>query len=156
MKRTIKIFAKSTIMAIGLALVATTAGADGLTSVENAIKYRKSVMNALGGHMGSIARIANGEVEYTEHILGHSTAINAIASMTANIFPRGSGGSNSRAKDEVWQDTAKFDEAVKAFQSAAANLLQAANSGEKDAVGAALSGVGKSCGTCHKTFRKPN
>ena len=156
MKRAITILAKSAVMAIGLALVATTTGADGHTSTENEIKYRKAVMNALGGHMGSMAKIAKGEVGHTGHMFGHATAINAIASMTANIFPKGSGGNNTRAKDEVWQDTAKFDEAVKAFQGAAANLLQAADSGDKDVVGAALNGVGKSCGGCHKTFRKPN
>lgn len=155
MKRAITILAKSVVLAGGMALVATTAGADGHASGENEIKYRKAVMKALGGHMGSIAGIAKGEVGHTGHMFGHATAINAIASMTANIFPKGSGGDNTRAMDEIWQDTAKFYSAVKAFQDAAANLLQAANSVDKGAVGAALGGVGKSCGGCHKPFRKP-
>ena len=47
-----------------------------------------------------------------------------------------------------------FNKALSAFQAASAKLLEAANSGDKAAVGAALGGVGKACGGCHKPFRK--
>ncbi len=156
MKRPIMILAKSTVMAIGLALVATMAGADNHTSGQNEIKYRKAVMKALGGHMSAMARIIKGEVGHTGHMFGHATAINVIASMMADIFPKGSGGNNTRANDEVWQDAVKFSEAVGAFQGAAANLLQSGNSDDRGAVGATLGEVGKSCGGCHRTFRKPS
>ena len=153
MKRAISVIAKGALVAGGLALVtaavSATANAD-----EKDIKYRQAVMKALGGHMGSIGAIAKGEVGHTKHMFGHATAINAIAAMASDIFPKGSGGDKTRAKDEIWQNMGDFNKALSAFQAASAKLLEAANSGDKAAVGAALGGVGKSCGGCHKPFRK--
>jgi cytochrome c556 len=154
MKRAISVIAKGALVAGGLALV-TTAVSSTVNANENDIKYRKAVMKALGGHMGSIAGIAKGEIGHTKHMFGHATAINAIAAMTSDIFPKGSGGDNTRAKDDIWQKWSEFEKTISAFQAASEKLLEAANSGDKGAVGAALGGVGKSCGGCHKPFRKP-
>ena len=119
------------------------------------IKYRQAVMKALGSHMGSVAAIAKGEVGHAGHMAGHAAAIDALASMTGDVFPEGSGSEATRAKDEIWRDTAGFEAAVKAFQAAAAKLTEAAEAGDAGAVGAALGGVGKTCGGCHRAFRKP-
>ena len=152
MKRAITKLAKGILFAGGLAL--TTAAISPVADASEAdIKYRQAVMKALGGHMGSIAGIAKGEVGHTKHMFGHASAINAIAAMTSDIFPKGSGGENTRAKDEIWQKWSEFEKGISAFQAASAKLLEAANSGDKGAVGAALGGVGKSCGGCHKPFR---
>lgn len=154
-----KISVKGVLVAAGLALLTATAGspaiADGHMKGENAIKYRQAVMKALGGHMGSLGAIAKGEVGHANHMFGHASAINAIASMTADIFPEGSGGDKTRAKDDIWKNWAEFQKTVTAFQGAAAKLVEAANAGDAGAVGAALGGVGKTCGGCHKPFRKP-
>ena len=155
MKRAISINAKGALVVGGLALV-TAAISTPANANDKDVNYRQAVMKALGGHMGSIGAIAKGEVGHTKHMFGHAVAINAIAAMALDIFPEGSGGDKTRAKDEIWQNMGEFRKAVSAFQAASAKLLEAANLGDKAAVSAALGGVGKTCGGCHKPFRKPN
>ena len=154
MKSALSILAKGVLFAGGLALLAATASPIAEAS-EADIKYRQTVMKALGGHMGSIAAIAKGQVGHSKHLFGHASAINAIAAMTSDIFPKGSGGENTRAKDEIWQKWSEFEKTIAALQGATAKLLEAANAGDPAAVGAALGGVGKACGGCHQPFRKP-
>jgi cytochrome c556 len=123
-------------------------------NADAAFKYRKAVMSALGGHMGSLGAIAKGEVSHGNHMVGHAAAINAIAGMTADLFPAGSGGDNTRAKDEIWSNAADFKAKVADFQNAAAMVFAAANSGDAAAVGKAMGALGGSCGGCHKPYRK--
>lgn len=143
------------LLAGAVTLFSTAAGPAAHADSSADVKYRQAVMKALGNHMGSIAAIAKGEVGHAGHMAGHVAAIDALASMTGDVFPEGSGGDATRAKDEIWRDTAGFEAAVAAFRVAAAKLLEAAEAGDAGAVGAALGGVGRTCGGCHKAFRKP-
>ncbi|MDP7641941.1 MAG: cytochrome c, partial [Alphaproteobacteria bacterium] len=66
----------------------------------------------------------------------------------------GSGDGDTDALPSIWQDWAKFEAAAKTLQTAAANLADAAGSGDMAAIGAAAGAVGKACGGCHEPFRK--
>ncbi len=147
--------AKGVLLAGAVTLFSTAVGPAARADASADIKYRQAAMKALGSHMGSIAAIAKGEVGHAGHMAGHAAAIDALASMTGDVFPEGSGGDATRARDEIWRDAAGFEAAVKAFQAAAAKLLEAAGAGDAGAVGAALGGVGRTCGGCHRAFRKP-
>lgn len=143
------------LLAGAVTLFSTAVGPAAHTDASTDVKYRQAVMEALGNHMGSIAAIAKGEVGHAGHMAGHAAAVDALASMTGDVFPEGSGGDATRAKDEIWRDTAGFEAAVEAFRAAASKLLEAAETGDAGAVGAALGGVGRTCGGCHRAFRKP-
>ncbi len=119
------------------------------------ISYRLKVMSAVGAHMGSIGAVLKGEVSFSGHVADHARALHAASMMTADIFPPGSGDGETRAKAEIWQKWADFEKAVKAFQDATGKLVEAADSGDMAAVGAAMGNLGQSCGGCHKPFRKP-
>ncbi len=147
--------ARGVLLAGAVALLSTAAGPAAHADASADVKYRQAVMKALGNHMGSIAAIAKGEVGHAGHMAGHAAAIDALASMTGDVFPEGSGGDATRAKDEIWRDAAGFEAAVEAFRAAAAKLLEAAEAGDAETVGAALGGVGRTCGGCHRAFRKP-
>ena len=144
--------ARGVLLAGGLALLSATVSPVA-QAAEADIKYRQSIMKAMGGHMGSLAAIAKGQVGHSQHMFGHAAAINAIATMVPDIFPKGSTGPNSRAKDDIWSKWSEFEKGITALQGAAAKLFEAANAGDAAAVGAALGGVGKACGGCHKPFR---
>ncbi len=58
----------------------------------------------------------------------------------------------TRAKAEIWQDQDKFEQAFNDWQAAVAALADVAGDGQP-ALAAAVSGLGKSCGGCHKSFR---
>lgn len=152
--------ARGVLLAGAVALLSTAVGPAALADSVSAtaasnVKYRHAVMHALSNHMSSIAAIAKGDVGHAGHMAGHAAAIAALASMTGDVFPEGSGGDATRAKDEIWRDAAGFEAAVEAFRAAAAKLLDAAEAGDAGAVGAALGGVGRTCGGCHRAFRKP-
>ena len=119
------------------------------------LKYRQMVMSSIGSHIGAIAAVLKGKVPHGGHIVGHARAMQAASRMLDDIFPPGSDVGETRAKPDIWQQPEKFKAGVKAFQDASVQLVQAAESGDMGAIGDALGGVGKSCGGCHKPFRKP-
>jgi cytochrome c556 len=119
---------------------------------EDAIKYRKGVMKAVGGTMGSLAAILKGKAPMS-HAPALANTMSQLASISGDLFPAGSDGIDSRAKDNIWTETDKFAAAVKAFQTAAMNITKA--TGDKAAYGAAFKALGGSCGGCHKPFRTP-
>ncbi len=136
-----------------VAAVAAVGVATAADPPENVLKYRQNIMKSHIAHMGAIGAVVKGEVSYSGHVAAHARALQSTSLMLPDIFPEGSGGGKSRAKAEIWQDRAKFDAAVKAFQTATNELVKAADSGDMTALGAGLGGVGKACGGCHKPFR---
>ncbi len=143
-------------LTLGLFAAVLAAGAaEAADDPANVIAYRQKVMSGMASHIGAIAAVLKGEVSYAGHIVGHARAMQAASTMLPDIFPPGSGVGETRAKPEIWQNWTKFESGIKAFQTASARLVEAAESGDMGAIGAALGGVGDSCGGCHKPFRKP-
>lgn len=70
-------------------------------------------------------------------------------------FPPGSTYYPSRAKPAVWEKPAEFKAARQRFILAAAQLAQAAQSGNPDAIRPAFHALSASCDACHQTFRGP-
>ena len=139
-----------------LAVVVAVAGmvtAGAADEPENVLKYRQSVMKSHAAHIGAIAAVVKGEVSYGGHVAAHARALHALSMMLPDIFPEGSAVGASRAKPEIWQDRAKFDAAVKGFQTATGELATVAEGGDLAAIGAKLEQTGKACGACHKPFR---
>ena len=147
MKRA-KIAAGALVLAAGL--MAVTAGAG---TVDDPIKVRQALMTSQGVHLGALGAIAKGEAPYTELANGHAFALLKISQAITHVFPEGSGSGDTRAKPEIWSDRAKFDQAIASLQAAAANMVEAAKTGDPAAIGAALGVSGAACGGCHKPFR---
>ena len=134
---------------VGLA-ASSPAGADSTGE----IKYRQGVMKAVAGHMGAIAGIVKGEVDYTAHLSAHADAVADIGKSVGDLFPDGSDQGDTKALPAIWEKPDQFGKAVDAFQTASMNLAEAAGSGDLNAVGAALGAIGKTCGGCHDAFRQ--
>ena len=133
---------------IAFAPLAASAGAD------DAIKLRQAVMSSVGTHMGALGAMAKGDAPVTELAAWHAGAIVKLSGIWAQLFPAGSGSGETAALTAIWQDTAKFEQVVADFQATAPQLVAAAQSGDAGQIGAALGGVGKTCGGCHEPFRK--
>ncbi len=121
---------------------------------ENIIKYRQNVMKSMGGHIANIAAVAKGEVTYIENVSAHARALADMTKLVPSLFPEGTGTGKTNALPEIWADRAKFDAASKANQQAAAEMVDAAATNDLATIQAALGKLGKSCGGCHKPFRK--
>lgn len=142
------------IVIIGSA-IALTAGAALTVSADEAgaVKYRQAVMKAVGGHMGAAVAIIKGQVPYKDDLVAHARGLDAMADLVANAFEQETFGGKTRAKDNIWEDAAGFNEKAEALKKATAALLSAAESGGPEAAGAKLGAVGDACKACHQKYR---
>ncbi len=120
----------------------------------SAVKYRQSVMKALGGHMGATASIVKGEGGSKHHLVAHAAAMSSIAKMAGDLFPKGSDKGNTRALPVIWEQPQDFAKVVQAIGVATGEMVEAARSGDGNEIKNAFSALGKACGGCHKKFRK--
>lgn len=142
MKTILRTIALGTLLSIAPA----TVFADG-----HQIKYRKAVMKAVGGHMGAMAGIMKGAGNPADFAL-HSAAMASMAKAARNAFPEGSDFGDTGALEVVWTKPGDFKMALDAFESAATTLAAAGNDMAK--AGPAMGALGKSCKSCHETFRE--
>jgi cytochrome c556 len=139
------VFAASLLMLLPLASVAT---AD-----EAKIKYRQSVMQAVGGHTSALAAIVKGEVPFSEEARPHALALDALAQGAGKIFTPESAKGETEALPAIWEKPDAFRKVLADFQAATAALAKAAEGGDLKAIGAALGPVGQACKACHDDFR---
>ena len=137
-----------------LVLAAAIFAGSAFAAEDSAVKYRKSVMKALGGHMGATASIVKGEAGAKHHLVAHAASMSSIARMTADLFPKGSDKGDTRALPVIWEKPQDFAKVVQALEAATGGLVAAARSGDGNEIKNAFSAVGKACGGCHKKFRK--
>jgi cytochrome c556 len=121
---------------------------------EDAIKYRKSALSVMGTHFGRLGAMAQGRVPFD----GKAAADNAdiVASMAKlpwAAFVEGSDSGDTKAKSEIWKQSAKFKEAADKLQTESVKLATAAHTGKEDAFKAAFAAVAGTCKSCHDDFR---
>jgi cytochrome c556 len=115
-------------------------------------KYRHAVMETMKGHITALSMVAFGQLEDTGFMQEHADGLANAAKELDAIFPEGS-GAGSEALPAVWEQADKFAAAVKANQSATAELQAAVGSGNRGAIAGAFKKVGDSCKGCHESFR---
>ena len=118
------------------------------------IKYRKSVMKSVGGHMGAIVGILKNTTGNAANLQLHTDGMLALSGITGTVFPEGSDFGDTTVLPVIWEKPAEFDMAIKQFQDAAKGMAAAGKSGDMAQVGAALGPLGKSCKNCHENFRE--
>jgi cytochrome c556 len=120
----------------------------------DAIKYRQSAYSLIGTHFGRLGAMANGKVPFDAKVAAENAALVAtLARLPGAAFPPGTEtGGNTRAKPEIWKDTAKFNAAYEKMVAETAKLPAAAGDAGslKTAFGAAL----QTCKDCHEAFRR--
>ena len=145
-----RILLSSAIVVLGM--MAATAHAD-----TGNIKYRGSVMKAIGGHMSAAGVILKGEGGSPAHLQGHGHALAELAKVALTIFPEGTGpdAGKTEAKANIWTDKEGFSEVQQAFVTLAGRFAEAAATGDMSAAGAALGALGKGgCKACHDKYRQ--
>ena len=140
--------------ALGLSVFSTNFDAQAQDpAVENAIKYRQSVMKAVGGNMGAMVGIMKGAGDKT-NLAVHAEAMADLSKIAQTLFPAGSDFGETAALPVIWEKTDDFAAAIKKFQDAAGVVAEAAKGGDMAAFGAAFNGLGESCKNCHENFRE--
>lgn len=151
MKRTL-------LLAAGFAAAISTS-ATAQSPFDMPISARQGIMAIMGINMGVLSNMARGKADYDADAA--QTAANAIYGVSmvdfASLFPEGSDNmslDNNRADFPIWDNAAGFTAEWVKVQMAAPVLAAEAGKG-KDAMIAALGGVGGTCKSCHQSFRGP-
>jgi cytochrome c556 len=140
--------------AIALALIVSSAAfAQG--SDEGTIKYRQKVMSGIGADMGSIGDILKYGLAIEGGIAAHAELIAERTDLVAAAFERNVSTGATDSKPEIWQEPDDFREKTAAMKTEAQKLAEIAKSGDGAAIGKQVKALGDSCGSCHKSFRKP-
>jgi cytochrome c556 len=149
MKHTLSII--GTLLAITLAAPAQAQFA----KPEDAIKYRKASFNVMAAHFGRVGAMANGRMPYDAKMAQENAEIAAVmAKLPWAAFGEGTDKGDTRAKPEIWKETAKFKEASDKMQAEMVKLNTAAKAGNIDALKVAFGPAAASCKACHDAFRK--
>jgi cytochrome c556 len=144
-------------LAIAALLLAGGAQAqpDAATLDEGALAYRQSLMEAIGGDMASLSNLLKYGLAYPGHAVVHAEGLAARAKLVAKAFEHKVVDGPTDSEPAIWEKPAEYTEAVQAFETESAKLVEAAKAGDLAALGAQLKATGKSCGGCHDGFRKP-
>ena len=143
-------------LAAGLAtiLLAVPAAAQ-FAKPEDAIKYRKAGFTIMSAHFGRVGAMATGKAPYDVKAAVENVDIAvAMSKLHWAAFPEGSDKGETRAKPEIWKDSAKFKEAADKMQAELVKLSAAAKVGNVDALKTAFGPAASSCKNCHDNFRK--
>ena len=128
-------------------------------NAEEIVKYRKNIMKAIGSHISVIASNVKGKVVIESDIIPHAKAL-YLSISSINIektFPSNTSTNDNlktRALPAVWEKPNEFTLAMNNSVKKADELLSAAETKDIKLIAKALGALGKSCGACHKTFRK--
>ena len=122
---------------------------------EGVIKYRQSVMKAVGAHFSAMDSILKGKGGRSSDLKVHANALAALAKVAANAFPKGSGFGKTRAKPDIWENPKEFKKVTRAFIDESAKLAKIAASGKIKSAATQYRHLGKNaCAVCHKKFRE--
>jgi cytochrome c556 len=125
------------------------------TTPQDASDYRKSVMTTLKGHIGASSMHVRGLVDGQEFLVKHATGLANGVSELERLFAAGSNVEGSDALPIIWEEPEQFAAAIEKAAAATKKFVEAAESGDKEAIAAAFRDVGGSCRGCHDTFRVP-
>lgn len=121
---------------------------------EDAIKYRQSAFSLIGAHFGRIGAMVNGRVPFDAKVAADNAALlKTLSALPGAAFPAGSeSGGNTRAKPEIWKDSAKFSAAYEKMVAAVDKLPAA--TGDAGSLKTAFGAVAATCKGCHDDFRR--
>ncbi len=121
---------------------------------EDAIKYRKAAFTVTAAHFGRMGAMAQGKAPFDAKVAAENAdLVVAFSKLPWAAFGEGTDVGETKAKPEIWKQSAKFKEASDKFQQEAVKLAAAAKTGKEDAFKAAVTATAGTCKGCHDDFR---
>jgi cytochrome c556 len=143
----------ATLVVIGATFIGTSAQAQ-FAKPEDAIKYRKAALTVMGAHTSRLGAMAQGRVPFDAKIATENAEIVAeMAKLPWAAFVDGSDTGDTKAKADIWKESAKFKDYAVKLQTESVKLVVAAKSGNQDAFKTAFGATAGTCKTCHDDFR---
>lgn len=146
------------LLATGLAVLTLGAAPMALSHLvkdEAMQSYRQSYFTLIAMNFGPMTAMVKGDMPWDDaQMLAFAEDFAAIANVdVARAFGPGSDKGMTRAKPEIWENTDDFLAKYADLQSAADALLEAAQSGDRAAIGGAIKDTGGTCKACHDEYK---
>lgn len=119
------------------------------------VRYRQSVMKAMGSHMNATSLIVKKLVSDRSHLATHANALRDLSTGLAAFFPPGSGPDKVKtgAIPAIWQKLPDFRASADQLHAETSKLAELAKHGDAKAFDAQFARVGAVCNSCHDRFR---
>jgi cytochrome c556 len=146
---------------LGMAVAIALAGLAGVAVAqdkETVLKNRQATMKEQGKDLQDVKAYLEGKADLAQAKAG-AADLTQTTKKIPDLFPPGTGGPNPTgdyvAKPAIWSEWNKFLDAQKTAAVKADALVVAVNGGDKAAIEAAFTDLGKNgCGGCHTNFRE--
>jgi len=119
------------------------------------LNYRQKLMKSMGAHMGAIGDILKYKLPQQDHIVNHARSLSLNSELIAEAFKKKITQGKTDATPKIWQEWQKFMEAAEKMGVESRALARVAQKGDLRASMMQVKKLGKSCGGCHKPYRKP-
>lgn len=147
---------KMTLSILAAAAVTLAAPASAqFAKAEDAVKYRKNALFVMQQNFARLGAMAAGKAPFDAKVAAESAVVAEFMSkLPWAAFAEGTDKGDTRAKPEIWKESAKFKEYADKMQAEMAKLAAAAKTGNLDSIKTAVGATGSACKTCHDAFRK--
>ena len=123
-------------------------------NAEETIQYRQAVFKVMGQHFSRVGAMVNGRVPFDAQKAKEDVAVvMTLSQLPWAAFAAGTDKGDTKAKSEIWAETAKFKAASDKLMADVTKLDAAAKTGSLDQIKVAFGGVGQSCKACHDAYR---
>lgn len=118
------------------------------------VANRKGAMYLQSKYFGPMLAMVQDRSPYDPAVIQRNAEFLAVLTQLPwdDFQPATASLANTKAKEDVYKEAAKFKMGIDGFQSEVQKLGAAARAGDRTAVGAAVRNVGKACNACHETF----
>ena len=126
---------------------------------EPAQSYRQSWFAMVAANFGPMAAMVKGEIPWQEdQMAAYADQLAALTTLDVmRGFAEGSDKGTTRAKPEIWENTADFKAKMDDLDSAVDALQVVANQGtDRKAITAGVATTGKACKACHDEYKSKN
>jgi len=148
MKKTVKLL----FVVAGIGVVASAAAQ--FAKPDDAVKYRQSAMFLMGQNAGRINAQLKTDKPNVQVIQTSAALIETLSKVPYEAFLPGTDlVANTKAKPEIFKDTARFNQLAESMQGEVVKLNAAAKGGDVSTIRTAFGGVGKACKACHDDFK---
>ncbi len=124
------------------------------TNPNQLIAQRKGAMNLQIKYYFPLLNMAQGRIPFDAKIVQRNAEYLSVVTQLAwdDFQPHTAGNPNTRAKEDIYKDPAKFKTGIETLQADVQKLVVAARTGDQSAVKTAAQGVGRTCNSCHEAF----
>ena len=119
------------------------------------IANRKGAMNLQGKYFSPVLGMSLGRAPYDAKIVQRNVEYLAVLNQLPwdDFQPHTAGNPNTRAKEDIYVDPAKFRSAIERVQAEVQKLAAVVRGGgDQNAVRPAAQAVGRACNSCHESF----